>query len=1285
MSESKLEINEGKKNSQTNRSLSSSGTFFRAKYPQKSHQASVKEVINYNYNAEKLTLRRNIRQALTNEGGNDLISEASYALKQFLGLSELENYRNVLDSIYKQLRQPEEMLCESPNRSSSRKSNFLSKKSEANDPFREIDKLINDIDEFNNSLIDISFNNGLIGINSELLFKISNLLRSAKQYYLKFKIEINQSGIERQQELSSLGRIRGFLGYYYLKEGVTDIFTLATKENEYGGHRVIEFRDTFYKLDAKEALVEQAFHSLNNKISGQGSPPTEVLVFEKEQNAILINASKAVKGENLLKVLEEHPEWLNKMDSFNYALHVLLTLLACPSDCKAENYIVTPERDGDGNVAKIKLVSIDNDMAFDLPYIAILPQKKGKLPQEIKHCVYLKSIIFCMEQIHDKVDPSFRQALEKQSPMGIILDWLKELLLLEDRHLKCLNELLKEKEVYESRVPLKFLPGTIQGIGEKLCRIQSLIKRNPNLSYADLLEDFYPSLASVYNYVRSQETSVLGRITSLYFGFPAIQEISGLKITEEMKQELKNYTLPEYGFPEARTETLTASAINIINNLDYSSIDQHRQSYILEKIISDFSDLENFVFKNSEQLTDVNLSSLAQRGCKVRSLTLIDCYQIEGSGLSAILSYHPNARICLQGFESISSLNLLSLLQNCKDLILKIDGQEYELKNSTSSGKLFKQALQKEKYTSLITALLLSGAHMGFEHGSQSPLHIAILEGKVPVIRNLIRFGASLNLVNAEGKSPLDMAIEEYDKQFLSAQQKLYQSIICLLVAEGATETRYAAGISRILQLTDLQFSLKTAKQVFTFVYWHNLLTTYWVNKLLRRELTVLDLSPPQKMGMAAVNLTAELLDSIHEKLPYLTTLTIQGCTGLTKQLLQEIIYWGLDTILIDFQQASQCELATLNNLGAFASIAGDRGTLIQISHLTLKGQKFTKEQIDGLSTFIGNNPQLKKLELIGCHLRPEDIKIIAGSIVKSHTLECLNLNRNPLGDIGVTILIQALIQNQHSPLKELSLDETQAGIESAKALGSLLRNHSFLESLSLYKNQLGDEGVQELANGLVLRRLEDTKRFEDGFSRKGNVLKQLILNEVNIGDEGAKSLYETLRFIKSLVYLDVGYNSFGIEGSRAFIKLLQLNSSLITFKGDGKNSSSFQKEFTKQIDKNRQWCQNSKLETIASESKQFLQQAKPLHQPDDFESELETLKRENANLRRQLAEQNKTINKNEAIEKSQGLGITKIPSNITQQKKMILLKNPVVIKTTLLQIKSTVEEDSSAGVNFKK
>src|SRR5262249_3736987 len=144
--------------------------------------------------------------------------------------------------------------------------------------------------------------------------------------------------------------------------------------------------------------------------------------------------------------------------------------------------------------------------------------------------------------------------------------------------------------------------------------------------------------------------------------------------------------------------------------------------------------------------------------------------------------HHPEIELSLQGFESISALNLLSLIQHCQDLVFIVDNREYHLKDEGTHGRLLKQLLQKEGYHSLVTALLLSGAHLGFTRGRQSPLHLAIQEGKETVVHDLIRYGAALNQLDSEGKSPLDLAVEGYN----STEKLCYQTILLMLITQGA-------------------------------------------------------------------------------------------------------------------------------------------------------------------------------------------------------------------------------------------------------------------------------------------------------------------------------------------------------------------------------------------------------------------------------------------------------------------------------------------------------------------
>lgn len=45
-----------------------------------------------------------------------------------------------------------------------------------------------------------------------------------------------------------------------------------------------------------------------------------------------------------------------------------------------------------------------------------------------------------------------------------------------------------------------------------------------------------------------------------------------------------------------------------------------------------------------------------------------------------------------------------------------------------------------------------------------TPLHLAVLHGRVEVAESLIRAGADVNARNAEGKTPFDLATDEKSK-----------------------------------------------------------------------------------------------------------------------------------------------------------------------------------------------------------------------------------------------------------------------------------------------------------------------------------------------------------------------------------------------------------------------------------------------------------------------------------------------------------------------------------------
>ncbi len=119
------------------------------------------------------------------------------------------------------------------------------------------------------------------------------------------------------------------------------------------------------------------------------------------------------------------------------------------------------------------------------------------------------------------------------------------------------------------------------------------------------------------------------------------------------------------------------------------------------------------------------------------------------------------------------------------------------------------------------------------------------------------------------------------------------------------------------------------------------------------------------------------------------------------------------------------------------------------------------------------------------------------------------------------------------------------------------------------------------------------------------------------MGEQGAYSLSQALFFLKTLVYLDVGYNPLGDAGALCFVPLLELNSWLIEFKCGGLSNTRIQ-QFDELIKKNRQHCQKWDLQAISLESQPLWQQRVTPILPLEY-IEIENLQSQNASLRQQL------------------------------------------------------------------
>jgi Ran GTPase-activating protein (RanGAP) involved in mRNA processing and transport len=96
-----------------------------------------------------------------------------------------------------------------------------------------------------------------------------------------------------------------------------------------------------------------------------------------------------------------------------------------------------------------------------------------------------------------------------------------------------------------------------------------------------------------------------------------------------------------------------------------------------------------------------------------------------------------------------------------------------------------------------------------------------------------------------------------------------------------------------------------------------------------------------------------------------------------------------------------------------------------------------------------------------------EGVTIIANALHNNTTLQELNLWNNRASDIGVNALARALSDN-NSALRSLGLGQNGITDVGARDLAEMLKINTKLTRLWLFYNEIGDQGVQLLADALA-------------------------------------------------------------------------------------------------------------------------------------------------------------------------------------------------------------------------
>ena len=201
--------------------------------------------------------------------------------------------------------------------------------------------------------------------------------------------------------------------------------------------------DLHFKQKPNHPLMEYAIHDLTSRLTGEETPPSELLRFEvtiKGKTIVYpVLVSQTILGKNLKEVLAKNPRY--KPDPKCLTRMLLNAICIRPGDGRASNFIVNNDQ----------LYCIDNDVAFVEPIV-----RKG-IFRNTNFC----SILFCLE--NQLLDIEILQKFISVDIDLIFASWLEDLVKKEELYLPLFVK--EEKQLYEEDPENKFTPTILLPVG----------------------------------------------------------------------------------------------------------------------------------------------------------------------------------------------------------------------------------------------------------------------------------------------------------------------------------------------------------------------------------------------------------------------------------------------------------------------------------------------------------------------------------------------------------------------------------------------------------------------------------------------------------------------------------------------------------------------------------------------------------------------------------------------------------------------------------------------------
>ena len=254
------------------------------------------------------------------------------------------------------------------------------------------------------------------------------------------------------------------------------------------------------------------------------------------------------------------------------------------------------------------------------------------------------------------------------------------------------------------------------------------------------------------------------------------------------------------------------------------------------------------------------------------------------------------------------------------------------------------------------------------------------------------------------------------------------------------------------------------------------------------------------------------------------------------------------------FQKNTHLESVSLRKL---RTLGGEMTIPISLFHneslQELALERCTLDRASGfeLGKMIRTSQCMTTLTLENVHLEG-GITPVAAALSYSSSLRRLNLKNASVSDDDFKILLKAVGTN--TSLRTLHLEGLHLNQTHASALARMLQQNSTLEELSLRKNDLDDEAMNNL--------------FLQGLC-KNTTLSALLLSHNPVGDEGVSSIVSSLQVNTSLQRLCLAYCEIWSDGCREIANGLGKMKGLRRISLDGNDVESCAPAFLSALDNN--------------------------------------------------------------------------------------------------------------------